>query len=65
MNRTQRQQLERLVEKHGMRELLDALAEIADAYAERGESLPWDCEIGRLDADEARTVAANLRAEMF
>ncbi len=58
-------QLEHLVEKHGMRELLDTLADIAEGYAKRDEALPWDEEIGDLDAEDARTVAANLRTEMF
>ena len=58
-------QLECLVQKHGMRELLDGLAEIAEAYVNRDEALPWDAEIGGLEADETQTVAANLRAEMF
>ncbi len=64
MNPTQRQ-LERLVAQHGMRLILDRLGDIAEAYARRDEALPWDEEIGDLDAEDARTVAANLRTEMF
>ncbi len=58
-------QLERLVAQHGMRLILDTLGDIAEGYAKRDEALPWDAEIGDLDAEDAHTVAANLRAEML
>jgi len=56
-----------LVKKHGVRAVVNSLAVVIDEAAEAGENLPYDTEVSdeQIDPNDLRTVAENLRADLY
>jgi hypothetical protein len=62
----ERQELERMVREHGLRGLVNALADVVDDIGKRGESIPYVAggpDTSTVDPGDLQTAAANLRRE--
>jgi hypothetical protein len=56
--------LQAMVKEKGMKAVLAVLADIAASHAEAGDELHWQNN-EHIEAEDASTVADNLRADMF